>query len=120
MPLCLAREGDLSPLSAAFHAAAGPAHATRTGARGIARFGDGVGLSHRSWPIPGVVWSDRGRGERCDESVTANTSYCVASASWPLCGRVERSEADTERKAAQGDFWPATEEASLEADALLY
>jgi len=115
VPVCLAHEGRLSPLSTAFHAAAGLAHATRTGARGIVRFGDGVGLPQRSWPATGAAWSDCGRGERSDESVTANASSCAATicpeGTPPSCGRVERSEADTERKAAQGDFWPAVEEA---------
>ncbi len=53
VPICLAREGDLSPLSTAFHAAAGLAHATRNVARGIARFGDGVELPQGSWPATG-------------------------------------------------------------------
>ena len=100
VPVCLAHEGRLSPLSTAFHAAAGLAHATRNVARGIVRFGAGVGLPQRRWPILGAAWSDRGRGERSDESVTANSICCRASIGWPSCGRVEQSRADTERKAA--------------------
>ena len=79
VPVCLAHEGDLSPLSTAFHAAAGLAHATRNAARGIVRFGDGVGLPQGSWPatvgdLEGE-WTRRAERRVCDGQLDLLRSF---------------------------------------------